>query len=256
MLAVSIAPVLLGPQPCDGPALPLTLTSKLKLVHAAAGATWSNGVYNASFRYEGDTPVSELNRQYKLEAPTAPRISAGTPYTHRRRVGAINQSVSIGESVVYERAPESSQSEENRRSYVYIQEWPEPKGPAPTRWFGPAISSKPPATMIEVPFLKGTRTDTVTIESLEGLLSGKGITYLGTDAKVYMAHTDLDQASVLRLAQPWFDSKGFSPTKGTSHFKRTKGIFEIDLWPLPSGTRNRMYVADKVPATPVARRKW
>ena len=101
-----------------------------------------------------------------------------------------------------------------------------------------------------IPTLPGVVAHTVSLTSFDGLMSSKGIAYVGRDAAVYMATVPGAGEEGRARFEDWAKSNGYSRTRYESWFRAGSGMFEIKFVCDRKGTAYVTVWASERAATP------
>jgi hypothetical protein len=221
--------------PLDGPSFPLKMCRGLAEKVEVQTGLWTNGVYAVEFTYKSPLTVQELAKLYRREVPGSPKGSfSHNSYHFDRFRGSVFQDCWITKNY----GPLGP-----KITTIQITETPNPTMPPPRRWYRQAISLKPPASLIRVPFEPSVTSNTV-FPLFRAITSTKSPPYR-REGFIFNAHLPEPLASVSRKAVVWFAAHGYRMIRAHEWFKPHVSLFEIGLmnepFPgTPKGTRVTM----------------
>jgi hypothetical protein len=252
-----------SPRPTDGPALAPSFLGSLKPQKISVGTDWTKGLYSVAFEYHTSKPAKAItalctkkNGWQVSSAPNAEDFQAW-----RNREGVYQNIFVIRRTLHYvgnNARGHYSGKKQDLYTTIGIRESIDAGG-MPKRWYKGAISPRPPIEMIDLPFLRGAKTESVTLESFDNLMSSKGIMYPGTDAAVYGAVVKQPYREVRKLAADWAAKNGYTRTNHMGFFKPRVKVFEITITPYSFGPKETafvtLYTSNKPAEHPVIREK-
>ncbi|HWA82850.1 MAG TPA: hypothetical protein VG820_05435 [Fimbriimonadaceae bacterium] len=256
LIACSIALLASTPKPTAGPALPLHFLGKAKAAAIHIRDEWGRGCRSVDFTFYSRESVQELRSQIYKEFVVHPN-GPGTndQYTTWRKKDGISQSITVSKGGPLAK---SLGAKPNRGTLIYVTEMPSIDAD-PARWYRRAISAKPPAPLIEVPFVPGLKCCQLSIGSLEQLLSTSLRERKEKDLVVYEAWTPSDMKSIAQKLSDWAAKNGYALQPYGSYFKPKAKIFEIecDNWQTNGkGTTITLYTTSKVVTSPIPHVKY
>lgn len=262
-VALTIALLLTQPKGINGPSLSIPPLKSAKLVYSEVGTNWANGCYDVTLIYTSPKNANELAKAYSAIFKEG-RLERPGVYSGYRTVGDVMQRVLIcrlpSVSLPQKQFEAIHKAFDGKPTFISITETPGYFS-SPKSWFKKAVGSKPPVPLIDVPFLAGTKTQTVMLTDLNYLLSGSGHIMLtkATDAAIYRACVARTWHAVMKDLADWASKHGYKSTQWMSYFKANTEIFEIELTSLnmggKPGTMITIYTSKKPVRTPVARMK-
>jgi hypothetical protein len=254
MLTMSVLLLLQSaPIPTERAAVEPSFLRDLKLHQVLVEERWTSGCYDVSFGFRSPRSVKELAAQCRREGGwTVYSTRSDHEFIAWRVVGSVSQNLYL------QRLRRQSGELEPYTTIGLRESVDSPS--VPPRWYRGAISLKPPAPMIDVPFLPGVRTDTVSLTSVEALTSSKTVPIRRKDAAVYQVVVLKRYEQTLRKLVSWASSHGFTKSRygGSSYFKAGAGIFEIEVRPgrrQSNDTRIVMYTGTTAAENPVTHQK-
>jgi hypothetical protein len=252
-MIVITAFLLLGPRAVYGPAMPVSFLTNVKPQNVAVTHSWASGCYAVTFSYEISKSPDEIAALWGREKEVSPigKLVDHRAFANSRSERGMTQTLSAI-------ARDPGTGEKAPRTWITLSEAPDPNR-APSAWYGPGLSPQPPVPLVDVPFLKGVHSSSVSLTSLEGLLSMSGRMFKGTDAAVFSATVGMPTSRVTAALDRWSNGHGYRLTQYGSYFKAGSGIFEIVVNPSYPDYRHTstitMYSTEKRAATPIARIK-
>ena len=252
-------------KPTSGPALSLVLLKDAELQFVRVGSSWANGCRFVRFSYRTSLSVKKIAEQSRHERYFEEIHSRSDPdsFWFSRRANGVYQSISVRRQTTSFSTTDSEGSRTGTRTdpftLISITESPMPDQSIP-RWYWEAISEDPPTPMIRVPFLTGVMTTEVSVTSFDGLMSGKGLMFVGSDAFVYSAVVEQSYEMTEELLEAWASKNGYTKTAHYgSWFKARVRLFEIEVTshysPGREMSRIVIYASDRKAVHPIERNK-